>query len=375
LAEVKFDTVWKKYKREKVDAVKGLDISLKDGEFVSLLGPSGCGKSSTLRMVAGLEEISSGDLYIGGRRVNDLEPGERDVAMVFENYALLPHMTAFDNIAFPLRLQNENKKVIECKVKEIADFLEMGCFLYEKAHSLGGGQRQRVGIARALIRKSSVLLMDEPISHLDADLRAKTRGELARLQKLLGITTIYVTHDQIEALAMADRIAVMNFGVLQQYGEPDELYNYPTNKFVASFIGEPPMNFLPCALSRENGNVVLASKDFEVTLDKEAAREIDPDYPGGDVLLGVRPPDIELKFDSSDEANVVKGKCVLFSAGCEHSVLEASIGDNIILAQCSPDILLKPEQNLSIKLVNKKFHLFDSKTERTIIKNIMKGDA
>ena len=370
MAEVNFKNVWKIYGK-RVEAVKNLNLDVNDGEFVSLLGPSGCGKSSTLRMVAGLEEISKGDLYIGDRLVNDLEPGKRDVAMVFENYALLPHMTAYDNIAFPLILNKTNPSEIDKKVREISKLLDMDEMLDELAASLGGGERQRVGIGRALIRNSSVLLMDEPISHLDAALRAKTRGELARLQKVLGITTLYVTHDQLEALAMSDRIAVMNFGVLQQFGTPDELYNHPQNLFVAKFIGEPPMNFIPCSLQRNGQQIRLlrenGGSDFGLSLDEADAAHVTPQFTGSDVLLGVRPLDITLcRPDSRNRTGAI---VVNFEPGCEHSIIEANVAGVDVLVQCSPNIHFNEGDTIDLDLISRKFHLFDAHTEQNVLTN------
>lgn len=370
MAEVNIKNVWKIY-GETVEAVKDLNLDVKDGEFVSLLGPSGCGKSSTLRMVAGLEEITEGELYIGDRRVNDLEPGQRDVAMVFENYALLPHMTAYDNIAFPLILEKTDKQEIDKKVREISKLLDMDDMLNELAASLGGGERQRVGIGRALIRNSSVLLMDEPISHLDAALRAKTRGELARLQKVLGITTLYVTHDQLEALAMSDRIAVMNFGDLQQFGTPDELYNHPQNLFVAKFIGEPPMNLIPCSLQRKDAQVCLLKENgdsgFRLILGEADAQRVIPEFRDGDVMLGVRPLDIALA--DPDSKNRVAGIVVNFEPGCEHSIIEVNVAGVDVLVQCSPDIHLNEGDTIDLDLISTRLHLFDADTENSVLAN------
>lgn len=370
MAEVNIKNVWKIYGKT-VEAVKGLNLDVKDGEFVSLLGPSGCGKSSTLRMVAGLEEITEGDLFIGDRRVNDLEPGERDVAMVFENYALLPHMTAYENIAFPLILEKADKSVIDKKVREISKLLDMDDMLQELAASLGGGERQRVGIGRALIRNSSVLLMDEPISHLDAALRAKTRGELARLQKVLGITTLYVTHDQLEALAMSDRIAVMNFGDLQQFGTPNELYNHPQNLFVAKFIGEPPMNLIPCSLQRNDAQVGLLKENgdsgFNLIMDAANAERVVPEFRDGDVLLGVRPLDVKLA--GPDSKNCVAGVVANFEPGCEHSIIEVNVAGADVLVQCSPDNHLKEGDAIDLDLISSRFHLFDADTENSVLAN------
>ena len=374
MAEISFRGVWKIYSKT-VEAVKNMTLSVKDGEFVSLLGPSGCGKSSTLRMIAGLEEITRGEIAIGGKRMNDVEPGNRDVAMVFENYALLPHMNSYDNIAFPLTLRGKDKKVIRQKVEEMGKLLDLDGLMKTLAVNLGGGEKQRVGIARALIRKSSVLLMDEPISHLDADLRARTRGELARLQRLLGITTVYVTHDQLEALAMSDRIAVMNLGVVQQYGTPDDLYNHPANMFVARFIGEPPINFIPCTLERAGGGGVhlfTSGRGFDIQLSGEPAARIDPGFKGGEVMFGIRPVDFKV-VGSSGGPTTVKAGVVNYEAGCEHSFLEARICEYTALVECAPNARFNEGDTVTLDVAASRFHLFDSKTEQSIMSRIPGG--
>lgn len=377
MAEIALQQVWKIYQK-RVEAVKDMNLDIRDEEFVSLLGPSGCGKSSTLRMIAGLEEISRGDLFVGGRRMNDVEPGDRDVAMVFENYALFPHMTSFQNIAFPLALRGESRQEIDRRVREIAKLLDLEGLLGVLAVDLGGGEKQRVGIARALIRKSTVLLMDEPISHLDADLRARTRGELARLQRLLGITTVYVTHDQLEALAMSDRIAVINLGVVQQFGTPDELYNQPANVFVASFIGEPSMNLIPCTLQRvEDGKVRIYTEcvGFDIYLAGELAAKIDPSFIEGEVLFGIRPIDFEIKpggyapgGGDRDAATIVKGGVLNYEAGCEHAYIEVKVCEHTVLVECSPSIRFAEGDPIYLNVTANRFHVFDRKTEKSIMK-------
>ena len=242
MAEVKVVDLYKDF--GSVIAVNHVNLDVKDGEFMCMLGPSGCGKTTTLRSIAGLETPTSGDIFIGDRNVTWLEPKERDIAMVFESYALYPHMTVAQNIGYPLKIRGLSKPDIEKAVLEVARMLQMESMLNRFPKQLSGGQRQRVAIGRAIVRKPAVYLMDEPISHLDAKLRAHMRGELKRLQKDLGRTTIYVTHDQLEAMAMADRVAVMRLGVIQQFTTPDELYNNPVNMYVAGFIGDPPINFI-----------------------------------------------------------------------------------------------------------------------------------
>jgi multiple sugar transport system ATP-binding protein len=247
MAEIQLDRIWKRYP-DGFEAVKELDLSIGDGEFMILVGPSGCGKSTALRMIAGLEDITKGDLIIGGTRVNDTAPRDRDIAMVFQNYALYPHMTVRDNMGFALKLAKVPKSEIERKVSEAADILELGVHLDRRPGQLSGGQRQRVAMGRAIVRDPKAFLMDEPLSNLDAKLRVQMRTQVARLQKQLGTTTVYVTHDQTEAITLGDRVAVMRGGVLQQVGTPADLYERPGNLFVAGFIGSPAMNFLPARL-------------------------------------------------------------------------------------------------------------------------------
>src|SRR6266513_3661879 len=256
MAGVTLDHISKKY--GEVTAVNDLNIQIRDQEFLVLVGPSGCGKSTALRMIAGLEEISGGDLYIGDRRVNDVAPKDRDIAMVFQSYALYPHMSVYDNMAFGLKLRKRPKPEIERRVKEAGELLGLQNLLQRKPKQLSGGQRQRVALGRAIVREPQGFLMDEPLSNLDAALRVQTRAEILRLQERLGTTTIYVTHNQIEAMTMGDRIAVMNKGELQQLGRPEELYEHPANTFVARFLGSPSMNMLPSSVLGIGGTGQLA---------------------------------------------------------------------------------------------------------------------
>jgi ABC-type sugar transport system ATPase subunit len=256
MAPITFEHITKRF--DQTTAVDDLNIEVADGEFLVLVGPSGCGKTTALRMLAGLEDITSGRILIGDRVVNNVAPGARDVAMVFQSYALYPHMTVFENLAFSLRNQKVAKAEIDRRVRQAADVLELGDFLKRKPRQLSGGQRQRVALGRAIVREPKAFLMDEPLSNLDAALRVQTRAEILRLQKRLGTTTIYVTHDQVEAMTMGDRIAVMNKGELQQLGTPEELYEHPANTFVARFIGSPAMNMLPSSVIGIGGTGQLA---------------------------------------------------------------------------------------------------------------------
>lgn len=284
MAEIVLDHVSKSYPDGAV-AVQDLNITIADGEFVILVGPSGCGKTTTLNMIAGLEDISSGELRIGGERVNEKAPKDRDIAMVFQSYALYPHMTVRQNIAFPLTLAKMPKPEIAQKVAETAKTLDLTEFLDRKPSQLSGGQRQRVAMGRAIVRHPKAFLMDEPLSNLDAKLRVQMRGEIARLQKRLGTTTVYVTHDQTEAMTLGDRVVVMHSGVAQQIGTPDELYEHPANLFVAGFIGSPAMNFFPATLTP----IGLTLPFGEVMLTPEIQEVIAQHPTPGNVIVGVRP--------------------------------------------------------------------------------------
>jgi multiple sugar transport system ATP-binding protein len=286
MATVTFDGVGKTYP-DGTRAVSSLDLEIADGEFMVFVGPSGCGKTTALRMVAGLEEITDGELRIGETVVNDLDPRRRDIAMVFQNYALYPHMSVFDNIAFPLESQGVAKREIKSRVERTADLLGLGEQLKRRPRNLSGGQRQRVAMGRAIVRQPQVFLMDEPLSNLDAKLRVQMRAEITRLQHELDVTTIYVTHDQVEAMTMGDRIAVMRKGVLQQQGHPEELYDRPANLFVATFIGSPAMNLVRGVLLEEHGALVCKLGEQRVPLANASQRLAT--YRGRAVAVGIRP--------------------------------------------------------------------------------------
>ena len=286
-AKIEFKNVGKKYEGRAEYTLNDINITIESGEFCVILGPSGCGKTTLLRMIAGLNSITKGDLLFDNRRVNDLEPADRDISMVFQSYALYPHMNVYKNIAFGLENQKVRKDVIDTRVKEAAEMLHITNRLYDKPKDLSGGQRQRVAIARALVRNPSVFLMDEPLSNLDAKLRESTRREIVQIHKMLGSTTVYVTHDQLEAMTMANKIILMNNSVIQQIGTPFELYTKPANLFVAKFIGSPTMNIFEGKI--KNGYFVSSECDWKIPLD---CYEVPKEYEGREVYMGVRSEDI-----------------------------------------------------------------------------------
>src|SRR5512144_1397414 len=289
MSEVALRSVVKRF--DDVEAVRAIDLDIPDNEFVVLVGPSGCGKSTTLRMIAGLEEVTSGNISIGGEVVNDLPPKDRDIAMVFQNYALYPHMTVYDNMAFGLKMRKFPKPEIEKRVREAADILGIQELLKRKPRQLSGGQRQRVALGRAIVRHPQVFLFDEPLSNLDAKLRVQMRVELKKLHERLGTTAIYVTHDQVEAMTLGDRVVVMRDGRVQQVGDPMELYNSPANRFVAGFIGSPAMNFAPVRIVAEKDGLWVIGDGIRLKVPMPLTNRLGP-YAGSDVTMGIRPEDL-----------------------------------------------------------------------------------
>lgn len=356
-----------------VIAVKDLSIEIRDGEFMCILGPSGCGKTTTLRSIAGLETPTSGDIFIGDRNVTWLEPKERDIAMVFESYALYPHMTVAQNIGYPLKIRGLDKTDIEESVREVAEMLEMESMLQRYPKQLSGGQRQRVAIGRAVVRKPAVYLMDEPISHLDAKLRAHMRGELKRLQKDLGRTMIYVTHDQLEAMAMADRVAVMRLGVLQQFTTPEDLYENPVNMYVAGFIGDPPINFLPGRLGSSTdgeGKEVsgLIGEDFAIPLSNELINRVNAKEHGDEVVIGVRPENMRVHTTEPDKPHVDATVYVSEPLGAE-VIVDAHIGKRYVKIRTPSGTKVDVNQLIWITFEERFVHVFDRETEESLLRN------
>jgi multiple sugar transport system ATP-binding protein len=374
MAEVRFEHVDKSYSG-KVKVVEDLNLGIRDHEFLVLVGPSGCGKSTILRMIAGLEEVTAGDLYIGERRVNDVAPKDRDIAMVFQNYALYPHMSVYDNMAFALKLRHIKGEEIQQRVRRAATTLGIEEYLQRKPRELSGGQRQRVALGRALVREPHVFLLDEPLSNLDAKLRVQTRAEISRLHQQTGTTFVYVTHDQVEAMTMGDRIAVLNTGVIQQLGTPDELYNQPVNLFVAGFIGSPAMNLFNARLVRGgDGAQVVVGDGAEARTLRLAGTPADylagqATNEGRQVVVGIRPEDLRLASEGS--ANTLVGTAdVVEHLGNEQVVylhapgLLASKGSEgtSVIARVGAGADLKPGASVTFQPDLAHLHVFDPAT-------------
>ncbi len=353
---------------EGVVAVQQFNIDIKDKEFIVLVGPSGCGKSTTLRMIAGLEDISKGELYIDGRLVNDVEPKDRDIAMVFQSYALYPHMTVYENMAYPLRIAKLPKDVVDQKVREAAEILDITQYLDRKPRNLSGGQRQRVAIGRAIVRKPKVLLMDEPLSNLDAKLRVSMRANIAKLHQQLKTTMIYVTHDQTEAMTLADRIVVIKDGVQQQVGTPMEVYNKPANVFVAGFIGSPAMNFFHVIL--KDGKIIDKDHDdFEIPVPEGKLKILKAKgYDGKELIFGIRPEDVhteEVFLESFPEQVVTATVTVSELLGSE-TQLYTKVGNTELVSKVDARDFTKPGAQIKMGFEMNKAHFFDPKTEKTL---------
>ncbi len=368
MARVIFDNVTKRYSGG-VIAVYQLNMEVQDQEFLVLVGPSGCGKSTAMRMVAGLEEISEGRIIIGDRVVNDLPPKDRDVAMVFQSYALYPHMTVYDNLAYPLKLRKVNKQDRDKRVREAARTLDIEPLLERKPKALSGGQRQRVALGRAIVRNADVFLMDEPLSNLDAKLRVQTRAELIKLHERVSTTTIYVTHDQVEAMTMGDRIAVMSLGVLQQLDTPQRLYDMPANKFVAGFIGSPSMNFIDSTITRKDGKLYAVSPGIHLQVPDIKAQGLER-FEGKSVILGLRPEHIMdweyAKGMAPPDSKIPVTVDVLELLGNEVFVYLTMGDGSTITARMPPEVRLKRGLTLDVTSPPDKMHFFDPETEYAI---------
>jgi multiple sugar transport system ATP-binding protein len=362
MANVELRNVTKVYEGG-VKAVDGASISVSDKEFVVLVGPSGCGKSTTLRMIAGLEEITSGELLIDGKLMNDVAPKDRDIAMVFQNYALYPHMSVYENMAFGLKIRKYAKKEIDVRVHEAAGILDIEELLDRKPKALSGGQRQRVAVGRAIVRKPKVFLFDEPLSNLDAKLRVQMRAEISSLHSRLQATMIYVTHDQVEAMTMGDRIVVMRDGVIQQIGTPLALYNTPVNRFVAGFIGSPPMNIMKVNLKESGGGLVIEEAGFQIEV-AAAHQDRLRSHVGRDLFMGIRPEDLTYAEGARGGA-ITASVDVVEPLGAETHIY-LTVGSNQLIARVGPEVDVRVGTEIALSPNMDRVHYFDLETEASL---------
>ncbi len=367
MASIKYDHVWKRF--GEVTVLKDLNIDIGDQEFLVLVGPSGCGKTTALRCLAGLEEISEGNIFIGDRVVNDVPPKDRDIAMVFQSYALYPHMSVYDNMAFGLKLRKTPKAEIDKRVKEAAEMLSIGHLLDRKPKALSGGQRQRVALGRAIVRNPAVFLMDEPLSNLDAKLRVQTRAEISKLHQRLKTTFIYVTHDQTEAMTMGTRIAVMKDGIVQQLDTPQTLYDNPANMFVAGFIGSPSMNFFEARLDRNNGSLIVDLGGFQLPIPAEKSGALDS-HIGKPIFFGIRPEDIH------DSHYIPPGIAATAKFPANVNVIEplgaevyayVENGGKELVARFDPRTNARVGQPIEVVADMDKMHIFDRESEKALV--------
>ncbi len=368
MVEVRLEKVTKKFKE--LVAVNGLTLTVKDGEFLVLLGPSGCGKTTTLRMISGLETPTSGRIFFGDSDVTYLPPKDRNISMVFQSYAVWPHMTVYENIAFPLKVKKYPKNEIEQRVKWAAELLQISELLKRYPSQLSGGQRQRVAVARAIVVEPDVLLMDEPLSNLDAKLRVMMRAELKKLQTKLKVTTIYVTHDQVEAMTMGDRIVVMNQGKLLQVGPPTNVYLKPNSLFVATFIGSPEMNIIDASITERKDGLYIEGSGFVLRLTDDF-RDLLRDYIGKDIYLGIRPEHMTVRGVSTlehvNKSAEIEGLVDFVEALGTDTIIHTKVGDNIIKIKIPGHVPLPIGENIKIEVDLDNVHIFDRKTEKAII--------
>jgi multiple sugar transport system ATP-binding protein len=350
---------------ETFHAVKDVNLDIQDKEFMVLVGPSGCGKTTTLRMIAGLEAITSGQVLIGDTVVNELPPMDRDIAMVFQNYALYPHMSVADNMAFGLKMRKFPKSEIETRVKQAADILGIHELLHRKPRQLSGGQRQRVALGRAIVRHPQVFLFDEPLSNLDAKLRVQMRVELKKLHGRLGTTAVYVTHDQVEAMTLGDRVVVMKDGWVQQVGGPMELYDHPANKFVAGFIGSPAMNFATVRLAAQNGTLWAESEGLRIQVPAHLRDRVGG-HAGREATLGVRPEDLHVAGAGDDPAHCFDAHVEVVEQLGSEILLDVSVGSGSMVAAVDPRVRAKVGETVRLALNPERLHFFDSQSEAAL---------
>ncbi len=361
--KVKLDNLTKKW--GDVVGADGVTLEIDDGEFVAFLGPSGCGKTTTLLMVAGIYKPTAGTIDFDGQIVNEVPPKDRHIGMVFQSYALYPHMSVFGNISYPLKIQKVNKSEMTERVQRVADMMGIGDLLDRKPGQLSGGQQQRVSLGRALVKEPELLLFDEPLSNLDARLRLTMRGELKRLQKDMGITSIYVTHDQVEAMTMADRIAVMSAGELQAFDKPDDLYERPKTLFVAGFVGNPPMNFMDVEVTRENGDFRARSATLDLTVSADRAEAAAAQQ--GTVILGVRPEDITIATGSAGDGAAAAGEALAVEPLGREDLVVVQVGTEELRLLVDNTMGVKIGDNVGLKFDKEKVQFFDPETENSLI--------
>ncbi|HUF54835.1 MAG TPA: sn-glycerol-3-phosphate ABC transporter ATP-binding protein UgpC [Dehalococcoidia bacterium] len=362
MAGVTFEHVYKRF--GEITAVSDFDLEIPDKEFLVLVGPSGCGKSTTLRMLAGLEEITEGTIRIGDRDVTHVPAKDRDIAMVFQSYALYPHMTVYDNMAFGLTLRKVPKDEIRCRVEDAGRILGIEALLDRKPRALSGGQRQRVALGRAIVRDPAVFLFDEPLSNLDAKLRVQTRAEISKLHHRLGTTFIYVTHDQVEAMTMATRIVVMRAGLIMQVGTPGQLYDHPTNMFVAGFIGSPAMNFFTGTVVHEEGRLFLDLEGFRLPVPDDRRRDVEA-FTGNAIVAGMRPENIHAEGFSPPgiSSSTVQAEVVVTELLGNETIAYLQMGEHEFLARLDPRVQTRPGQNINLAVDIDRVHIFDPESE------------
>ncbi len=365
MAAIFLRDLWKRY--DEVDAVRGINLGIEHNEFIALVGPSGCGKTTTLRMIAGLEDITAGDIQVGDRIINEVPPKDRDIAMVFQNYALYPHMSVYQNMSFGLRLRKTPKPEIERRVNAAADILNIRELLHRRPKQLSGGQRQRVAMGRAIVRDPQVFLFDEPLSNLDAKLRVQMRTEIKKIHQRVQTTVVYVTHDQIEAMTLADRIVVMNDGMIEQVGSPHEMYNTPHTYFVASFIGSPSMNFLPCHLEATAGGLAVRLTEelsFAVPTDRESRYQ---SHVGKQLIFGIRPEHVTDRRPHTEPAqqDFAAEVIVLEPMGIDTMVF-INIGPTEICTRSRPGAVSDVGQSMGFSIEMSNMHLIDPETDRVL---------
>lgn len=364
MADVRVENLTKRF--GEVVAVNNLSLEVKDREFMVFLGPSGCGKTTTLRSIAGLEQPDEGDIYIDNVRVNDFSPADRDVAFVFQFYALYPHMTVYNNMAFPLKAVKTPKPEIEARIRDVSAILRIEKLLTRTPEKLSGGEMQRVALGRAMVRRPKVFLMDEPLTNLDAKLRSEMRAELKRLQKDIGATTAYVTHDQLEAMSMGDKIAVINEGVVQQIGTPSEVYDHPASLFVAGFVGSPSMNLLNCTYTQEKDKsfLTIGTNDFKLEIRNNLGKMIQENASGPQLILGIRAEDVFVRDEA--DLDTIKSEVYIVEPLGSENIIDLKIGENLVKAKTLPTVHPNIGQIVPMWFNKDRMHIFDKITGKAI---------